>query len=141
MVCETTQVPQFISYDPGNRADARDSFNGVGHGANEPLEVEIQLGEPLLEEAQLCDHRVDKQIQSWIPVPGSQAFCSRLFKRLGFGCTKSAATGTRYQAPCAGAEKARRSRRRWERLPHEPPGGTPFRRPKDLRDGTVKRPS
>jgi hypothetical protein len=96
---ETAQVPEF-TYDqrPGNRADARDSFDRVGHGAKEPLDVEIQLGELLLEAVQLCDHRVDKQIQSRIPVPDSQAFCGRFFKRLGFGCTESAATGTRYQA-------------------------------------------
>lgn len=63
VACETTQIPQF-SYDqrPGNRADARDSFDRVGHGVKEPLDEEIQLGELLLEELQLCDHRVDKQI-------------------------------------------------------------------------------
>jgi hypothetical protein len=57
--------------------------------------VEIELSELLFEELQLCDHRVDEQIQSGIPLSGSQAFCSRFFERLGFGCTESAAAGAR----------------------------------------------
>jgi hypothetical protein len=60
--------------------------------------MEIQLSELLFEELQLCDLGVDKQIQSRIPLPGRQAFCSRFFERLGFSCTESAATGARYEA-------------------------------------------
>ena len=55
------------------------------------------MGQLLFEEFQLGDHRVDKQIQSRIPLPGRQAFCSRFFERLGFSCTESAATGARYE--------------------------------------------
>ena len=55
--------------------------------------MEIQLSELLLEELQLGDHRVDKQIQSGIPAASSQAFSGRFFERLGFGRTESAAAG------------------------------------------------
>jgi hypothetical protein len=70
---ETTQVAQF-GYDrrPGNQADARDRFDRVSHGGKDPLDVEIELSELLFEELQLCDHRVDKQIQSGIPLGGAE---------------------------------------------------------------------
>jgi hypothetical protein len=46
------QVPQSgDDQRPGNRADTRDSFDRVGHGAKEALNVEIQLGKLLLEES------------------------------------------------------------------------------------------
>jgi hypothetical protein len=42
---KTAQVSQFgRSQRPGNRADARDSFDRVGHRAKEPLHGEIELG-------------------------------------------------------------------------------------------------
>jgi len=96
---ETTQIAQF-GHDQrsSNRADARDSFNRVSHGAKEPLDVKIKLGQLLFEELQLSDHRVDQQIQSRIPAPGRQVFCSRFFERLGFGDTESATAGARYES-------------------------------------------
>ena len=42
---------------PGNRADARNSFDRVFHVRKEFLNMGIELGELPLEKLELCDHR------------------------------------------------------------------------------------
>ena len=77
--CEAAQITQFGGDQrPGDRADAGDSFDRVFHAREKPLDVEIEFGELLFEELELCDHRADEQIEGRILAAAGQALFGRL---------------------------------------------------------------